>query len=277
MTSTATSARVGSMTIEPWPSGTTGRLSVSTSSQAPASASAPAARRSGVPGSAQSRSASAAAPGAGRASPGAPGAASASHSAPQRRGLGGDLRVRRVGGRRAQDQPQAGIRARHRRLGQRRQPGATLRIVQRSGHVDARRPRREDREAALQEHPHGDRRRLARLRPAAHLHEERPPRRRELRPAQEAREPASEIDDHPAEALHRPARHRAVDRLRPRRRIGRVGIDEEVLEPPVQHQRRRVPARGQGLDEDLPSLHGRTPAASRRPSVSTSGRPTTLE
>ena len=73
---------------------------------------------------------------------------------------------------------------------------------------------------------------------------------------------------------------RAVDRLGPRRRIGRVGVDEQVLQPAVDHQRRGVAAGGQRLDQDLPALHGaRGDAGGRRaaPRVSVSGRPTTFE
>ena len=50
LTSTATSARVGSTAIDPWPSATVGRPSAATSSHTPASASAVAASRTAIPG-----------------------------------------------------------------------------------------------------------------------------------------------------------------------------------------------------------------------------------
>ena len=70
-TSTATSARVGSMASDPWPSATAGRRRASTSSQTPASASAVGASRKASAPLVHSRCATAAAPGAGRTTPGA--------------------------------------------------------------------------------------------------------------------------------------------------------------------------------------------------------------
>ena len=71
----------------------------------------------------------------------------------------------------------------------------------------------------------------------------------------------------------------AVDRLRPRRRVARARIDQQVLQPAVHDQRRGMSARGQGLDQDLAAPHGAgvMPAAASRPRVSVSGKPTTLE
>ena len=90
----------------------------------------------------------------------------------------------------------------------------------------------------------------------------------------------AEVDHRAAEPLHRAGGHGAEDRLRLRGAAG-GRIDQEVVQLAVDQERRGVSAAGQGLDEDLPAFHGRAagrmPAAASRPTVSASGRPTTLE
>ena len=63
------------------------------------------------------------------------------------------------------------------------------------------------------------------------------------------------------------------------RLLKQLGIDQQILQPPVDHQRRGVAAGRERLDQDLTALHrrGATPTAASSPSVSVSGRPTTLE
>ena len=169
LTSTATSARVGSIAIEPRPSGTSGRRAPRPPPRCRRRRARSAPRAGCRRRVRQSRSASAAAPGARRGRPRrAVGAAGERcHSGAQRRDLGRDRRVGGVGGRRAQDQAEV----RRRRRPSRSSPSAASAARRsRSRRLRARlrpgRVRGQDRRAALEQHARAHRRRLAGLGPA---------------------------------------------------------------------------------------------------------------
>ena len=207
--------------------------------------------------------------------------------------VGGDGGVGRVDGDGAHDEPGPGLGVGHGRGAEGLEGGAAVGVAQAPRHVHPGGAGGEDGVAGLQDRPGRNGLRLARLGRARDLHEERPAGGRELRAAQKAGAAGAEVDHDAAHALHRPGRDGAEDRVRPRGRIAGIGVDEDILEPAVHHERGSVAARGQRLDQDLAApqatasagvsagvsagLSGRMPAAARRPRVSVSGRPTTLE
>jgi hypothetical protein len=96
--------------------------------------------------------------------------------------------------------------------------------------------------------------------------------------AQEARALGAERDHDTAHALHRTTRDRPVDRTGAGREIAARGIDDQVVEPAVDHAGHREAAAWERFDGDGDALHGaRYPMPCRRFSVSVSGRPTTLD
>ena len=259
LTSTATSARVGSTVIEPWPSahqrlrerrdllpdagvGERRRRLAQAVARLRASRAAPRRRR---------RARRAAAAAGRRRRP------SAAHSARSAAISAAISASSALGGGGAQDQAERRVGPGHRRVGERGERGAAVGVAQAAGEVAAGGAGGQDRGAALQQQPRGDRRRLAGLGPAGDLHQQRPPGRGRLAAAQEAgRARRRGRRSTPPSALHRPAGHGAVDRLGARRRVGGVGVDQQVLQPAVDDQRRGVAAGGQRLDQDLAALHG---------------------
>ena len=144
--------------------------------------------------------------------------------------------------------------------------------------VEPRRTRRDDGVTALEKRFGRDGRGLARLGVARDLHDQLGPRGDAPGLPQIALGAVAQRQGQTALPLHRTVGHGPVDGARLRPAI--LGIDQDILKPSVDHQRRRLAALHLIQKNDAP-LHDVPqtghPAAASRLAVSASGRPTIAE